>query len=247
MRPVAVAITGSIGAGKTKALQAFARHGAATISSDDIVHQLLREDAEVRTALLERFGTGIMDDAGNVDRAAISSIVFDDPEALAWLEALLHPRVVAQYLDWREALAQLPEPPAVSATEVPLLFEVGGETRFDAVVAITASEDVRRTRARVSSPEQRESRLLPDEEKLERADFAYVNEGTLQQLDDFVAETMRALVDVGEVGSLKLLFVGKQAALPLLGAAHPCACAPDVLGSSDGNDGVETRLAADLV
>ena len=192
-RPLAVAITGGIGAGKSEALKSFARHGAATISSDDIVHQLLREDAEVRAALLERFGTGILDDAGNIDRAAISRIVFDDREALAWLEGLLHPRVVAHYLEWRESLAQLPEPPRVSATEVPLLFEVGGETRFDAVVAITAPDELRRERARVSSPEQRESRLLPDEEKTARADFSYVNDGTRQQLDEFVAETMRAL------------------------------------------------------
>jgi dephospho-CoA kinase len=194
MRPVAVAITGGIGAGKTEALQAFARHGAATISSDDIVHRLLREDEDVRAALLERFGTGILDDAGNVDRAAISRIVFDDREALAWLEALLHPRVVAEYLAWREALAALPDPPAVSATEVPLLYEVGGEERFDVVVAITAPEDVRRERSRVGSPEQRETRLIADDEKAARADFSYVNDGTRQQLDDFVAETIRALV-----------------------------------------------------
>jgi dephospho-CoA kinase len=192
-RPVAVAITGGIGAGKTEALNAFARHGAATISSDDIVHRLLREDDEVRAALLERFGTGILDDAGHIDRAAISRIVFDDSEALAWLEALLHPRVVAEYLAWREALARLPDPPAVSATEVPLLYEVGGDERFDAVVAITAPEDLRRERSRVSSPEQRESRLIPDEEKAARADFSYVNDGTRQQLDEFVAQTMRAL------------------------------------------------------
>ena len=192
-RPVAVAITGGIGAGKTEALQAFARHGAATISSDDIVHRLLREDDDVRGALLERFGTGILDDAGNIDRAAISRIVFDDREALAWLEALLHPRVVAEYLAWREALAGLADPPAVSATEVPLLYEVGGEERFDAVVVVTAPEGVRRERSRVDSPDQRESRLIADEEKAARADFSYVNDGTRQQLDDFVAETMRAL------------------------------------------------------
>ena len=100
---------------------------------------------------------------------------------------------MAEYLAWREALAALPDPPAVTATEVPLLYEVGGEERFDAIVAITAPEDLRRERSRVSSPEQREGRLIPDEEKTARADFSYVNDGTRQQLDDFVAETMRAL------------------------------------------------------
>ena len=100
---------------------------------------------------------------------------------------------MAEYLAWREALAGLPDPPAVSATEVPLLYEVGGEERFDAVVAITAPEDVRRERSGVSVPEQRETRLIADDEKAGRADFSYVNDGTRQQLDDFVAETMRAL------------------------------------------------------
>ena len=191
-RPVAVAITGGIGAGKTEALNAFARHGAATISSDDIVHRLLREDDDVRSALVERFGTGILDDAGNPDRAAISRIVFDNPQELAWLESLLHPRVVAEYLAWREGLSELTDPPAVSVTELPLLYEVGGTERFDAVVVTTAPADVRRARSRVAA-EKREGRLLADEEKAARADFTYVNDGTRQQLDDFVAETMSAL------------------------------------------------------
>jgi dephospho-CoA kinase len=192
-RPVAVAITGGIGAGKSEALAAFARHGAATISSDDIVHRLLREDDEVRHELLGRFGTGILDDAGNIDRPAIGQIVFDDAEALAWLEGLLHPRVVGEYLEWRARLAQLPDPPAVCATEVPLLYEVGGESRFDAVVVITAPAELRRERSQVENAGGREPRLIPDEEKVSRADFAYVNDGTRQELDDFVGGVVEQL------------------------------------------------------
>ena len=193
MRPVAVAITGGIGAGKTEALQAFARHGAATISSDDIVHRLLREDDDVQAAIIERFGTGILDDAGNIDRPAIGRIVFDDREALAWLEGLLHPRVIAEYLQWRERLANLPDPPAVCATEVPLLYEVGGESRFDVIVLVTAPEELRRERARAADTEQRELRLISDEEKAQRADFVYVNDGTRAQLDDFVRHVVDEL------------------------------------------------------
>ena len=137
-RPIAVAITGGIGAGKSEALAAFARHGAATISSDDIVHRLLREDEAVRAALLERFGDDVLDEDGEVDRGAIAEIVFADREALEWLEGLLHPLVVQEYMGWRERLAELDDPPSVTATEVPLLYEVGGEDRFDAVVVVTA-------------------------------------------------------------------------------------------------------------
>jgi dephospho-CoA kinase len=193
MRPVAVAITGGIGAGKSEALAAFARHGAPTISSDDIVHRLLRDDDEVRQELLDRFGTAILDEGGNVDRPAIGRIVFEDPEALAWLEGLLHPRVVGEYLEWRQALAQLPEPPAVCVTEVPLLYEVGGETRFDAVVVITAPDELRRERSDVADAADRESRLIPDEEKVKRADFAYANDAGLDGLDRFVAGVVEEL------------------------------------------------------
>ena len=191
-RPIAVAITGGIGAGKSEALAAFARHGAATVSSDEIVHRLLRDDLEVRRELLSRFGERILDDAGEVDRAAIAEIVFADPEALAWLEELLHPRVTREYLEWREQLGELPNPPAVCATEVPLLYEVGGQERFDAVVVVTAPAAVRATRTSIPAG-QREPRLLPDSVKVAQADFSYVNDGPLEELDAFVAGVMREL------------------------------------------------------
>jgi dephospho-CoA kinase len=191
-KPLAVAITGGIGAGKSETLAAFARHGAEAISSDEIVHRLLRDDAGVRHAVVDRFGDRVLDENGQLDRAAIAKIVFADRKALAWLEELLHPLVVREYLAWREELGRRENPPAVCATEVPLLYEVGGDRRFDAVVVITAPRDLRAERASVPL-EARERRLLPDEEKVERADFAYVNDGTLEQLDAFVAEVIAKL------------------------------------------------------
>jgi dephospho-CoA kinase len=189
---VAVAVTGGIGAGKSEALRAFARHGAAVVSSDEIVHELLRSDEEVRAAVRERFGESVLDPDGAIDRARVAEVVFGDERELAWLEQLLHPRVVAGYLRWREELARLPDPPAVSVTEVPLLYEVGGDARFDAVVVITASPDVRVSR-QVRPLQDRERRLLPDEEKVARADFSYVNDGSLDELDRFVSGVVARL------------------------------------------------------
>ena len=191
-RPIAVAITGGIGAGKSEALAAFARHGAATISSDDIVHRLLSEDDEVHHAVVERFGDRVLDPRGEIDRAAIAEIVFADREALEWLEGLLHPRVVQEYLSWREQLGELDDPPAVCATEVPLLYEVDGQDRFDAVVVVTAPPGVREARAQAGA-EEREARLLPDSVKVAQADFAYVNDGSLEELDAFVEGVLREL------------------------------------------------------
>lgn len=191
-RPLAVAITGGIGAGKSEALAAFARHGAEVISSDEIVHRLLATDDAVRDAIQERLGDEALGEDGRPDRAAIARIVFADRDALAWLEALLHPLVVREYMAWRDELGQRPVPPAVAATEVPLLYEVEGEKRFDAVVVITAPRDLRSSRANVPL-EARERRLLPDEEKVKRADFAYVNDRGLADLDAFVEGVMRRL------------------------------------------------------
>jgi dephospho-CoA kinase len=190
-RPVAVAITGGIGAGKSEALRAFARHGAATVSSDEIVHHLLQR-ADVREAIVARMGNGVLSPDGGVDRGALATVVFNDREALAWLEELLHPLVSLEYLQWRDQLAALPDAPRVCVTEVPLLYETGGEARFDKVIVVTAPTKLRRARSEVAN-DDRESRLLPDSEKMKRADFVYKNVGSIEELDAFVASVMQTL------------------------------------------------------
>jgi dephospho-CoA kinase len=191
-RPIAVAITGGIGAGKSAALEAFRAHGAATVSSDEIVHHLLRTDLDVRAALVERFGEQILAEDGTPDRARIAAIVFDDAESLAFLEALLHPLVSREYLVWREQLATLDDPPQVSVTEVPLLYESGGETRFDRVVVITAPRQLREQRRQVPL-DNRDDRLIDDADKVAKADFHYVNTGSFEDLDAWVAALMTEL------------------------------------------------------
>jgi dephospho-CoA kinase len=190
-RPVAVAITGGIGAGKTETLRAFARHGAATVSSDEIVHHLLLRD-DVKRRIVARMGNGVVGPDGVLDRGAIATVVFNDPEALAWLEALLHPLVSEEYLRWREQLAQLPDPPRVCVTEVPLLYEAGSESRFDKVVLVTAPRKLRDARTHDRSA-SREERLIPDAQKRKRADYVYVNTGSLEELDEFVGRVMHDL------------------------------------------------------
>jgi len=187
---VAVAVTGPIGAGKSAALEAFARHGAATASSDSTVHGLLRDDPDVRRELVERFGPEVLGGDG-ADRVKLAEIVFGDPEQLEWLEKLLHPRVVAANLAWRAEQERRADPPPLTVTEVPLLYETGAERRFDAVVVITAPEAIRRERRPLA--DAREQRLLPEAEKVARADYAYVNDGTLDELDAFVADVVGKL------------------------------------------------------
>jgi dephospho-CoA kinase len=192
-RPLAVAITGGIGAGKSTALECFRRHGAATVSSDEIVHHLLATDPEVKRALLDRLGEEILGEDGAPDRERIAFRVFKDRDALDFLEKLLHPLVSREYMTWREQLAALPNPPEVCVTEVPLLYEVGAETRFDKVVVVTAPTKLREAR-RGGWTDDRESRLVPDREKAKRADFTYVNTGTPDDLDAWVADVMATLI-----------------------------------------------------
>ena len=143
------------------------------------MHELYASDQEVIDALEARFGTA--------DRARIAEVVFADRAELEWLEALLHPRVRERYLGWLEEVGA-----DVAVVEIPLLYETGADALFDAVVVVTAPEDLRRARAG-RNVDLRSARLVPDEEKAKRADFAYVNDGTPEDLDAFVVSVLQRL------------------------------------------------------
>lgn len=181
MAPLTIGLTGGIAAGKSEALAAFGRLGAATLSSDAVVHELLESD-ELKRVLVERWGPEVVPPEG-VDRARIGGIVFADPEQLAWLESQIHPLVGARTAAWLESL---PAETEFAVVEVPLLFEGGGEKRFDTTVAVVAGEELRRQRAAARGHalvDERAARQLSQDEKAGRAEHVVVNDGTVADLE----------------------------------------------------------------
>jgi dephospho-CoA kinase len=180
--PLTIGLTGGIAAGKSEALAAFGRLGAATLSSDAVVHDLL-ESEEFRARLTERWGPEVAPPGAPTDRGRIGGIVFADPEELSWLESQIHPAVGAETAAWIEAL---PEDTRFAVIEVPLLFEGGRERVFDTTVSIVAAEDVRRERAAARGHalvDAREARQLTQEEKADRAEHVIVNDGSVEDLE----------------------------------------------------------------
>jgi dephospho-CoA kinase len=178
-------------AGKTEALEALERLGAATISSDAVVHELL-EGEELRDLLVERFGHRVAP-RGEVDRAAVAEVVFADDEGRDWLEGQLWPRVGERIAAWREQLRQRSRPPRAAVVEVPLLFEAGMEAGFDATVAIVASDPVREERAAArghAGVESRARRQLQQGEKARRADYVVENDGDLPELERKMSQVL---------------------------------------------------------
>jgi len=177
-------LTGAIGAGKSEALAALERLGAATLSTDAVVHGLYgRED--VLAEVVGRWGPEVAPD-GVVDRAAVARAAFAGPQERAWLEGLLWPRVGEEMVRWRaEAEASVPTPAAL-VVEVPLLFESGMDVAFDATVVVIADEEVCAARAAARGQEavtERTARQLSQSEKAERATHVVHNDGSIAELE----------------------------------------------------------------
>jgi dephospho-CoA kinase len=186
-----IGLTGGIGSGKSEALAACKRAGAAVLSTDQVVHELLGTE-EVKDILVARWGDAVLSGA-MIDRAAVAQIVFNKPDELGWLERELFPLVGAEMAGWRADLESSGPPPDVAVVEVPLLFEAGVEGVFDATVAVVADERLRGERAASrdhEAVEERAGRQLRQAEKAERADYVLQNDGTLEDLDRAVKELL---------------------------------------------------------
>jgi dephospho-CoA kinase len=195
MAPPFIGLTGGIGAGKSEALRALERLGAATLSTDAVTHELLATD-EVRDLLVGELGADVARD-GRIDRGAVASRVFGDDEKRAWLESVLWPRVGSRVAQFREAAEDRP----AAVVEVPLLFESGMEAVFDKTIVVIADEDVRAERAAARGHqlvEARAARQLTQDEKAEKADFVVRNDGTIEELEIKLSDVLEKLKKDGD-------------------------------------------------
>lgn len=190
-----VGLTGGMGAGKSEALRALGELGAATISSDAVVHDLLESDEDVREQIVAHLGPEVAP-GGSLDRSAIAARVFGDDDLREWLERLLWPRVGERVQAWRDGLAAARPAPRAAVVETPLLFEAGMEDRFDATIAVIAGEELRRSRAAArghAAVDERAGRQLSQQEKAQRADFIVRNDGTLEELKLALSRVLETL------------------------------------------------------
>jgi len=181
-----VGLTGGLGAGKSEALRLLGELGAATLSTDAVVHDLLAGQ-QLRDLLVERWGSDVAS-----DRARIAERVFGDEAQRAWLEGVLWPRVGERVAAWR---ASVPSD-QVAVVEVPLLFESGMDSAFDSTIAIVADEDARERRAAArghSAVAERAKRQLSQQEKADRADFTVRNDGSLEELKQTLSHVIAKL------------------------------------------------------
>ena len=178
-----VGLTGGMGAGKSTALAALEGLGAATLSTDAVVHELYL-GPEVRDAVVARWGPGVAPE-GTVDRAAVASKAFEDPAERKWLEGLLWPLVGTRIGEWLASVRAAIPPPRAAIVEVPLLFEANMQEIFDATIAVVAEEALRRQRAEGRGhalADERVARQLSQEDKAARATFAVHNDGSEPEL-----------------------------------------------------------------
>jgi dephospho-CoA kinase len=187
-----VGLTGGIGAGKSTVSRMLADRGAVVIDGDQIARDLVVPGEPALAAIVDRFGPEVLLPDGQLDRAGLAAIVFPDPEALAALDAIMHPRIAQRAADMIEAAERAGT--SIVVYDMPLLVENGSADDFDLVVVVHAPIEVRLARLAVrgvpvADARERMSRQASDAERAEVASILIDNGGDEEQL---IAQVDRA-------------------------------------------------------
>lgn len=189
-----VGLTGTIGAGKTTALEICQRLGAATLSSDAVVHELY-EHPDVRAAVTDRWGDQVAP-GDKVDRAAVARLAFAQDSERQWLEQLLWPLVGAELAAWRDRLDADFSAAPIAVVEIPLLFEADLDRFFDFTVVVVTEEAVSKERAVARGHHfvsERGRRQFSQDEKVARATYVLNNHGSITDLERQVSDLITQL------------------------------------------------------
>lgn len=201
-RLLRVALTGGIATGKSHCLRAFAARGVPVIDADRLAREAVHKGSPGYLAVVDRFGAAILDPEGNLDRAALGRVVFQDAAARRDLEAIIHPEVYRRIVEWfsaEESRRAAPPGPRLAIADIPLLFETDQQARFDAVVvaACSAEEALKRLMARdgltLEDAAMRLNAQLPIATKIGRADYVIDTSGSVADTDRQVDEVLRQL------------------------------------------------------
>jgi dephospho-CoA kinase len=190
------ALTGGIATGKSYVLERFRQLGAACLDADLLAHGVTGAGTEASQAIAARFGADMLDADGAVDRKKLGPVVFADPAARRDLEAIVHPavhRAIAAGLRAFELTGA-----TIAIVDIPLLYETGGQSRFDRVIATICSPATQLARLRErglpeSQARQRLAAQMPAEEKAARADFVVRTDGTFEETNTQVEALWRKL------------------------------------------------------
>lgn len=192
-----IALTGGIATGKSHVRAQFEALGVPTIDADILARQAVEPGTPGRVAVIERFGDSVLDSSGILDRRRLGAIVFADPQARRDLELIIHPFVRKEIDDWFASLEAAGAPFGVA--DIPLLYETGRESDFDAVVVAACDPETQLVRLMARdhlNPTEARLRIaaqLPIADKVRRADYVVRTDGTLEETAARVQQVQRAM------------------------------------------------------